>query len=157
MKTLEQRVQALEDEGAIRNLAAAFADAATRNNMHELAEIWKQDGTLTIGAPMLNVSKGIKEIIGFLSKLRGNKEFFVQLVNSGVIEVIGEEATAQWIIEEAAKGGDKYYRNYCVVSDRLEKIEGKWLIAERYFHYAHLDSSPFTGDSFELPSALPSV
>lgn len=32
MTTLEERVQKLEDEAAIRDLAAAFADTASRND-----------------------------------------------------------------------------------------------------------------------------
>ena len=129
MPTLEERIQTLEDEAAIRKLAAAFADAATRNNMHELTHIWKKDGIFTIGEPMHKVSKGIDEIVSFLSGLRANKEFFVQFVNSGVMTVDGDHATAQWLIEEVAKGEETFYHNYCVVSDRMERVDGKWLFA----------------------------
>lgn len=103
MPTLEERIQTLEDEAAIRRLAAAFADAATRNNMHELTDIWKKDGTLTIGEPMLKVSKGIEAIVAFLQGLRANKEFFVQFVNSGVTTVNGDRATAQWSLKRSQK------------------------------------------------------
>jgi len=61
------------------------------------------------------------------------------------------------VIEEVAKGEGKFYHTYCVVSDRLEKTGGKWLFAERYFHVAYLDFSPFTGDSHALPASLSSV
>ncbi len=154
MPTLEERVQKIEDEAAIRNLAATFADAATRHDMTTLAAIWKEDGVFTIGSPLLNVRKGPEAIVGFISKLREDKEFFVQFVKSGVVVVEGNQATARWLIEEAAKGGEKYYHNYCVVSDRMEKIEGKWLFAERYFHFAYLDFSPFTGNAYTLPDPL---
>ena len=154
MPTLEERIQKLEDEAAIRNLAAAFADAATRHNMEELSATYKDDGVLTIGAPLLNSAKGVEAVVAFISRLRSDKEFFVQFVHSGVIQLNGNSATAQWLIEEAAKGGEKYYHNYCVVSDRMEKVDGKWLFAERYFHFAYLDFSPFTGNAHVLPPVL---
>ena len=157
MPTLEERVQTLEDKAAIHDLVAVFADAATRHDMATMATIWKKDGTFTIGAPMLNVRKGVDEITGFITKLRGDKEFFVQFVNSGTITLAGNHATAQWIVEEAAKGGEMYYHNYCIVSDRMEKVEGAWLFAERYFHFAYLDFSPFTGNAHILPNPLPSI
>ena len=154
MPTTEERIQKLEDEAAIRSLAAAFADAATRHNMEELSGTYKNDGVLTIGAPLLSTANGVEAIVAFISKLRSDKEFFVQFVHSGVIKLNGNSATAQWLIEEAAKGGEKYYHNYCVVSDRMEKVDGKWLFAERYFHFAYLDFSPFTGNGHVLPLVL---
>ena len=151
MPTLEQRIQQLEDEAAIRNLVAGFADATTRHDMTALSALWKQHGIFTIGAPLLNVCRGIEEIIGLISKLRGDKEFFVQFVNSGVISVNGDHATARWLIEEVAKGGDKFYHNYCVVSDAMEKVNGEWLFTERFFHFMYLDFSRFTGTLTRFP------
>lgn len=151
MPTLEERIQKLEDEAAIRDLAAAFADAATRNDEAGLLAVWKKDGIFTIGAPLANASKGVEAILAFISKLRNDKKFFVQFVHSGAITVKGDQATAQWLVEEVAKGGDKYYRNYGFFSDAMEKSDGKWLFRERAFHYAYLDFSPFTGNAHVLP------
>ena len=78
----------------------------------------------------------------------------MQFVHSGVITLDGASATARWVIEEAAKGGEKYYHNYCVVSDRMEKVDGKWLFAERFFHFAYLDFAPLTGNAYALPDVL---
>ncbi len=153
--TLEERIQKLEDEAAIRDLAAAFADAASRNDKAALSAVWKKDGIFTIGAPLSNVSNGVEEIMAFISKLREDKEFFVQFVHSGLIAVKGDHATARWLVREVAKGGDKYYHNYGLFSDAMEKVDGKWLFAERAFHYVYLDFSPFTGNAYSLPDPLP--
>lgn len=116
----------MEDEAAIRNLAAAFADAATRHNMEKLSATYKSDGVLTIGAPLLNSAKGVEAVVAFISRLRSDKEFFVQFVHSGVIKLNGNSATAQWLIEEAAKGGEKLPRLLC----RLRSYgEGRWEMA----------------------------
>ena len=152
--TLEARVQRLEDEAAIRDLAAAFADAASRNDKAALAAVWKTDGVLTINDPLPNVCKGIDAIEKLIGQLRDDKEFFVQFVHSGVISVFGGHATARWLVREIGKGGDKYYNNYGYFSDAMEKIQGKWLFAERAYHYAYLDFSPFTGKGYSPPNPM---
>ena len=155
MATPEERIQKLEDEAAVRDLAATFADAATRHDMALLASVWKQDGVFTIEAPLKNVCNGVKEIVALISKLRNNMEFFVQFVHSGVIDVKGDHATARWIMREVGKGGDKYYHNYGIFSDAMERVDGKWLFTERAWHFAYLDFSPFTGTAYALPNPLP--
>lgn len=155
MITLEERVQKLEDEAAIRDLAAAFADAVTRNDKAALSAVWSTDGIFTIGDPIPKTCKGVEEIMAFISKLRDDKEFFVQFVHSGLVVVEGNHATAEWLVEEVGKGGEKYYHNYCSCSDLIEKIDGKWLFAERTFRFLYLDFSPFTGSAYILPNQLP--
>ena len=155
MAILEERIKKLEDEAAIRDLAATFADAATRNDKALLASVWKKDGAFTIEAPLKNVCNGLDEILALISKLRDGKEFFVQFVHSGVINVTGDHATARWIMCEAGKGGDKYYHTYGIFSDAMERVDGKWLFAERAWHFAYLDFSPFTGNGHALPDPMP--
>ncbi len=155
MATTEERLQKLEDEAAIRDLAAAFADAATRNDKALLASVWKNDGVFTIEAPLKNVCYGVNEVVALISRLRDDKEFFVQFVHSGVIHVTGDHATARWIMREAGKGGDKFYHTYGIFSDAMERIDGKWLFSERAWHFAYLDFTPFTGSGHALPTPLP--
>ena len=154
MADLEARIQKLEDEAAIRGLAATFADAATRDDMDLLASVWKKDGVFTIGTPLKNVCNGVKEIVTLISKLRSDKEFFVQFVHSGVIDVKGDHATARWIMREVGKGGEKYYHNYGIFSDAMKKVDGKWLFTERAWHFVYLDFSAFTGTGYTLPNQL---
>ncbi len=156
MPTVEERIQKLEDEAAIRELAAAFADATSRGDKADFTSSWKKDGVFTIGAPLANVCNGVEEITAFISKLRDDKEFFVQFVHSGLVDVKGHHATARWLVEEVGKGGDKYYHNYGFFADSIEKVDGKWLFAERSFHYVYLDFSSFTGSTYSLPNPLPS-
>jgi len=103
MQNVEERIQKLEDEAAIRDLAAAFADATSRDDKAEYTTSWKKNGVFTIGAPLTNVCNGVEEILAFISKLRDDKEFFVQFVHSGVVAVNGDHATARWLVEEVAR------------------------------------------------------
>ena len=153
--TLEERIQRLEDEAAIRDLAATFADAVTRNDKAHIASVWKKDAVFTIKAPFNNVCNGVDEILTLLSSLRDVKDFFVQFVYSGLIDVQGNHATARWIMREFGKGGEKYYHTAGIFSDEMEKVDGKWLFTARAWHFAYLDMSAFTGDAYTLPEALP--
>ncbi|MEQ8037099.1 nuclear transport factor 2 family protein [Xanthomonas sp. WHRI 6106] len=55
MNTLEQRLQRLEDESAIRALVARFADTCIRADHDGFKALWTDDGIWEIGAPF-NVS-----------------------------------------------------------------------------------------------------
>ena len=89
MLTIEQRLQVLEDEAAIRDPAARFADAATRGDHETIRSLWKPDGVLMIGEPFAVTCKGIDEIGALLHKLRDGKDFFVHFVHGGLVQARG--------------------------------------------------------------------
>jgi hypothetical protein len=100
-------------------------------------------------------SEGVKNIVEMMRSLRKGREFFVQFAHSGVIELKGKKATARWIMREVSKGpGEVYYNNYAVYLDSLRKSKGKWKFVQRDYHYVWLDTSPFSGKAFSLPSKL---
>ena len=63
MLTIEQRLQHLEDEAAIRDLAARFADAATRADYETIRSLFTPDAVFTIGEPFAVTCKGPNEIV----------------------------------------------------------------------------------------------
>ncbi len=154
MATLEEKVERIEDEVAIRGLVARFADGETRNDQDYVRKLWVADGVFTINEPNLTTFFGVDAIMNFLSQLRGSKEFFVQLIHSGIIEINGSTASARWLVREVARGGDKFYQTLGLFTDELVKHEGCWLFRERAYHYVSLDLSPFPGDTFALPLEL---
>jgi hypothetical protein len=93
---------------------------------------------------------GLDEIMEMGRKLRGPRDFFVQLVLSGVLDIKGDRATGRWILQEVAKGpGEYYYNNYSMYEDVMEKRDGKWYFAKREYNYMFLDSDPFPGKLFQ--------
>ena len=151
MLTVEQRLQRLEDEAAIRDLVARFADTTTREDYAGFAALWAPNATFAINKPFVNSATGTEAILAMLHKLRDGRDFFVQFVNSGVIELLENQATARWILHEAAKSpGEHYYTPYGIFFDELEKVDGQWLFTRRSFEYLFLNLGPFTGDAHEL-------
>lgn len=156
MPTIEQRLQHLEDEAAIRDLAARFADAASRGDHRTISNLFKRDAVFTIGEPNKVTVSGADEIAALIDKLRSGKEFFVQFVHSGLIHLDGNTASARWLIREVALGagksgsGKSYYNNFGFFIDELEKVSGKWLFKTRHYPYVYLDTDPFTGNAVDL-------
>ena len=152
MKSIEIRLQELEDEAAIRTLVARFADASVSADFDEFISLWSVDGKWTIHEPFFLTAEGIQNIDEMVRTLRTGRDFFVQFAHSGVIVLDGEKATARWIMQEASTGpGEHYYNNYAVYLDSLVKSDGRWQFASRDYHYMWLDSGPFPGDVFALP------
>lgn len=155
MISIENRLQHLEDEAAIRNLVARFADACVTADYEAFGKLWSADGKWTIHEPFLSSSQGNEKIVEMMTNLRKEWDFFVQFAHSGIIKLNGEKATARWIMHEAAKGpNDNYYNNFAVYVDSMQKIDGVWKFIQRDYHYMWLDAEAFPGDVFALPSNL---
>ncbi len=154
-RTIEERLMSLEDEHAIRTLVAKFADTTTRADHEGYRALWKPDGVLTISQPNFATRTGIDEITTLIKQLRDHRVFFVQFVHSGVIDIKDNTATGRWIMHEVAKGpGEKYYNNYGVFNDTMEKINGVWVFTSRTYDYMWLDYSKFTGQTVPLPKYI---
>jgi len=146
MLTVEQRLQRLEDEVAIRDLAARFADAATRADHDTLGSLFKPDAVFRIGEPNPVTCNGVNEIVALIDKLRNGKDFFVQFVHSGLIEIHENAASARWLMREVALGpGRTYYNNFGFFIDEIERVQGRWLFKSRAYRYLYLDTDPFSG------------
>ena len=156
MSSPEMTLSRLLDEASIRDATARFADAATRGDFDRFREMWAVDAQWSIGDRVHDV--GVDDIVSTFRRLRDGRDFFVQFAVQGPIEIDGDEATTSCICHEAARGpGEAYYRNHCVVVDRLRRSGTGWVFTNRAFQYLWLDTSPFTGDGFQLPAATPTA
>ncbi len=151
MPSIEQRLQRLEDEAAIKELAARFADAATRNDIETIKTLFTEDAVFSIKEPNSAAAHGPASIGELIQKLESGKAFFVQFAHSGLVKVDGDKASARWLIREVALGatqdggGKSYYNNFGYFNDDVKKIDGKWLFKSRTYQYIYLDTDPFTG------------
>ena len=156
MLTIEQRLQHLEDEAVIQDLAARFADAATRADYGTIRSLFTAEAVFMIGEPFAVTCKGPDEIVALIHRLRDGKDFFVEFVHSGLIQLDGNMASARWLVREVGLGAEKsgpgksYYNNFGFFIDELEKVDGKWLFKTRTYPYLYLDTDQFTGDGVAL-------
>ncbi len=150
---LESRIAQLEDEAAIKELAARFADSASRKDIATFKATWASDATWEIGAPNSFRCEGIQQIQNLFEALWSNKSIFMQFVHSGTIEVNGARASARWVIHEIAQGPDGvFYTTSGFFDDEMEKRGGRWVYVSRIYTYIHLSTDPFLGQALALPA-----
>ena len=150
MRTLEERLKAVEDELSIRNLAASFTDAVNERDLASFRQLWTDDAVWEIGPPLTSRADGVEEIVALLRRLSQAEQYFMQLTHSGVIEVKGDRATARFVERERGRGESSYYDSLAVYEDVLVREAYGWRFARRFYRYRFLDQSPFGGDAFPV-------
>lgn len=150
MRTLEERLRAVEDELSIRNLAARFTDAVNERDVAAFRQLWTNDAVWEIGPPLQSRAEGVDEIAALLSRLLEAEQYFMQMTHSGVIEIKGDRATARFVERERGRGESSYYDCLAVYEDVLVREGNGWLFAKRFYRYRFLDRSPFGGEAFTV-------
>lgn len=149
--SLESRVLAIEDELAIRNLVARFADACNERDAAAFRTLWTADGVWEIGAPNQALVKGLEAIADLFDRLVVPWPMFMQLAHSGVIEFQGpDEAVARFAMRERGMGDNRYYENLAVYHDEFVRTPDGWRFKRRRYEYRYLDTSAFGGSLFPL-------
>lgn len=143
----------MTDREQITELLARYADAVNRYDMQAWADVWVEDCTYILdGRPPLN---GKDAIVGLFSKSMGGVDAMYQLVNNGLVDVDGDEATGRWFVTEIRALNEK--RHDIVVGayqDRYIKTELGWKFSERQFDQLYVDTRTGTtlGAAFPFPS-----
>ena len=153
--TFEARLRAVEDELAIRALAARFSDCANERDYDGFADLWQAKGVWEIGPPLESRAHGVDAIVGMLRRLLEPQTGFMQMTHSGVVRIEGDRATARFVEREhgfgrgAGADADRFYENLAVYNDMLvREIDGRWRFLKRAYTYRYLDTSAFGGEVF---------
>ena len=158
--SVEERLQAVEDELAIRSLAARFSDCANERDYEGFADLWTARAVWEIGPPLPARAEGVFAIVAMLKRLLGPKRMFIQMTHSGIMEIRGNRAIARFVERERGKGGNAngevtYYENLAVYSDELmREADGVWRFSRRVYAYRYLDCSASGGTVFPLTATL---
>lgn len=158
MTAIEQRLRLIEDELAIRNLAARFSDCANERDYDGFTDLWQAKGVWEIGPPLESRAEGVAAIVAMFRRLLGAQTGFMQMTHSGVIRLDGDRATARFVEREhgfsegaGANGTDGFYENLAVYNDVLvREADGKWRFLKRSYVYRYLDTSAFGGRVFAV-------
>ena len=148
---LETRLRRVEDELAIRSLAARFSDCANERDYDGFADLWSARGVWEIGPPLPARAEGVDAIVDMLRRLLAPQTGFMQMTHSGVVALDGDRATARFVEREHGRGESRFYENLAVYDDVLERgADGVWRFLRRRYVYRYLDDSAFTGKVFPL-------
>lgn len=158
---LETRLRLVEDELAIRALAARFSDCANERDYAGFEDLWAAKAVWEIAPPLESRAVGVDAIVEMLKRLLKPQTGFMQMTHSGVVSIAGDRATARFVEREhgfgkgaGADGADSFYENLAVYNDELvRELDGKWRFAKRSYVYRYLNTAPFGGQVFGLPIA----
>ncbi|MFI1995882.1 nuclear transport factor 2 family protein [Actinoplanes sp. NPDC020271] len=147
----EEAVARLIDEAAVRDTIRRFADAAVHGDYDAFRAVWAEDARWVIGGtdgqPFERRAEGVEQIVALYRTLREERDYFIQFVMPGAVDIDGDTATTRSMCHEAARGpGENYYRNNGVWTDTFRRTENGWVFTNRTYEYLWLDFSPFTGD-----------
>lgn len=152
-------IKKLKDKFAIFELAYKFADAANRRDASLFQSLWADEGAeWVIGEPINRTFTG-KENMGIsVSQMLDRWEFFVQMVNGGVVEIRGKKAYARFYIHElanskAGKGND----NLSMYEDELIKKGGKWYFKKRTYQTIFQSEERLKGQVIGLPKLFTAI
>jgi hypothetical protein len=142
----------VEDELAIRNLVAVYADAVNRRDEPLWASTWADDGIWDL---MGNEITGKDAVVDMWNNAMNGFEFVVQLVYQGTIEINSAAATGRWYLAEhlrprGSKSGRFNIGNY---ADDYQCIDGKWLFTRRTYNILYNDEGK--GDMSGMVIPLP--
>jgi uncharacterized protein (TIGR02246 family) len=152
---LERRLKMVEDELAIRNLAARFTDAVNERDAGAFRRVWTEDAVWEIGPPRGALAEGLDAIVEMFVRLLQPETLFIQLTHSGMIDFTGpDSATARFTERERGKGQNDYYENLAIYRDELVRTANGWRFEARVYEYRYLDTSAFSGEIFTPTAGL---
>ena len=122
-----------EDELAIRQLAAAYADACNRMSAEDMASVYAPDGELIALQFSDQPMKGRDKLRRIFTNLLAQRDFIFYVLFSGVVNIDGDTATARWWVSELRQvsGDDKIICMLACFQDEVVRLEEGWRFARR--------------------------
>ena len=143
LERMEQRLQALEDAEAIRNLKARYAALCdAQYDADGIAALFTEDALWE--SPTLGRFEGREAIRGFFREASGIFSFAIHYSLNGHIEVDGDIARARWYLFmpcTVATGNQAMWRAG-IDHETYARVEGAWM-------FRHKRSEPLLSVQFE--------
>ena len=143
----------VQDELAIRDLAARFTDAVNRRDPEAVGRTFVDDGEWVVPGlpPSVGPHAAEKQIAGLLE----NFTFLVQLLHSGQVDVDADVATASWYLtENASDGSTTAFTFVGVYRDELRRGDDGWRFTRREFAFLRREKSELQGKCYAHPAAV---
>jgi ketosteroid isomerase-like protein len=143
-------MNALEDELALRNLMARYADAVNRHDANAWVATWAEDGVWNLlGTPV----SGRDNILALWQQMMGSFEFALMLPSSCLFSVTGNTASGHWYLHEYTR--DLQGTATTVLSRYLDtyvKQNGQWLFQSRQYSFIYNGPADLSG-TYTPPAA----
>jgi len=141
----------VEDTLNIQQLYARYSDAITRKDPETFGSCWSEDAYwLLLG----NEFRGKETIVEAYSNSVAGTDFILHLASAPLIRIDGDMARVRSQIQEilhfSGGGAMIILANY---NDKLRKIDGQWLFADRRISVRY--TGPFSMDDNSFMPLMP--
>lgn len=141
-KTVEQRLDAIEDKMAIKYVVDEFSNLADTKEIDKQVLLFTEDGEVeSVTNGQSNILKGREQLKQAFSGFLSN--FYTVYHQNGqqTINLQGDkaEATNYCRVILVGKQNDKEMKTtlYVIYKDSFVKVDGKWLIRHRLSNFVH--------------------
>ena len=139
MKTLEQRLQEVEDREEIKELTAKYAHWVALGDGAKVSQLFTDDGVFineVIGqAPNIDV-RGRKQLDEFYPRLK--RGMALPCIHNHIIEINGDNATGTCTIEVRITQNNQSIIGSGYYADIYRRVSNQWKFAERHAYFYHL-------------------
>lgn len=118
------------DRNAIRDLHATYADAASRIDKAQWLDCWAPDA---LWVTTMGEVRGHDALSRAWDRLFATMDAMAFFAMTGAIAVTGDTATARCHVREIARIHGKVQKFSAWYEDRLVRIDGRWLLAQRTY------------------------
>lgn len=141
----------LEDEMAIRSLAAAYSDAANRGDLEGMLQVYAPDGVLVpFGGPERKGHEAIRAVVG---QTISAYEWIFQMTHSGLVRVEGDIAHARfWVSEMVHMKDGNATQFYGLYDDELVRTAVGWRFARRVLSATFIGRTRLEGKHYPRPN-----
>jgi ketosteroid isomerase-like protein len=137
-KSLEQRIQELEDRDAIKELTARYCWHVAHGEGEAVAKLFTDDGVLDVTGAASGPLRGKDDLLKFYRSSVREPEAAIPFIQNHIIHLHGDEAHGTCGIEARfARNGESvtaagYYE------DKYRRVNGEWRFVERKIFFHHV-------------------
>jgi ketosteroid isomerase-like protein len=136
-------MNSFEDEIALRNLMARYADAVNRADADAWIATWAEDGEWSV---LGNPVTGRADILNLWQGMMASFEFALMMPSSCLFTVTGNTASGHWYVQEHTR--DAKGNTGTVLGRYLDtyiKQDGQWLYQSRQYSFIYHGPADLSG------------
>lgn len=143
--SLEQRIQRLEDQAALKRLVDTFSNLADEKDVASQMHLFTEDATVDtyFGDTLFASMRGREEIGRVFSSFLANFENVYHINGQQTVEIDGDRATSchycMVVLIATVEGKKQTNTNGVIYKDEYVRRDGQWLIAKRLARFAWRD------------------
>lgn len=137
-KSLEQRIQELEDRDAIKELTARYCWHVSHGEGEQVAKLFTDDGVLDVPGAANGPVRGMEALLKFYRSSVKVPEAAIPFIQNHIIHVNGDEAHGTCGIEARFERNGESVTAAGYYEDKYRRVSGQWRFVERKIFFHHV-------------------